>query len=106
MVAMLGYSEGLAGYKNETLRIIRELRELDRKSHVSPYYFGILEIGLGRLESSYRYFEQAYQERDGILIFLAADPIAEQCWNDPRFGMIVKKMGLQLRSPRPQAIRN
>ncbi len=106
MIAMLGYTQGLAGHKDETRKIIQELHELDRKSHISPYYFGILEIGLGRLEASYRYFEQAYKERDGIMIFLTADPIAEQCWNDPQFGTIAKNMGLHLRSPRPQSTRN
>jgi adenylate cyclase len=106
MMSMLGYAEGLAGHKEETRRIIRELRDLSAKSHVSPYYFGILEMGLGRMDVAYRYFEQAYKERDGILIFLAADPIAERSWNDPRFAELVKKMGLRLRSPRTQPARN
>jgi adenylate cyclase len=106
MLSMLGYTEGLAGRKEETRRIIQNLRVLDQKSHVSPYYFGILEMGLGRMDAAYEYFEKAYKERDGILIFLAADPIAEASWNDPRFGAIVRNMGLHVRSPRPQATRN
>jgi adenylate cyclase len=106
MLSMLGYTEGLAGHKDETRRIIQELRDLSRTSHVSPYYFGILEMGLGRMDAALQYFERAYEERDGILIFLAADPIAESCWNDPRFIELAKKMGLRLRSPRPQSARN
>jgi class 3 adenylate cyclase/TolB-like protein/Flp pilus assembly protein TadD len=106
MVSMLGFTEGLAGRKEQTRRIIRNLHALDQKSHVSPYYFGILEMGLGKMDAAYEYFEKAYKERDGILIFLAADPIAEASWNDPRFGAIVKNMGLHRRLPRPQATRN
>ncbi|MCX6132890.1 MAG: tetratricopeptide repeat protein [Ignavibacteriales bacterium] len=101
MLSMLGFAEGLAGHEEETRRIIRELRDLSKKSHVSPYYFGILEMGLGRMDEAFRYFQQAYEERDGILIFLAADPIAQQAWNDPRFVALSRKMGLQVRSPRP-----
>lgn len=99
MISMLGFTEGLAGHKEETRRIIQELRDLSRKSHVSPYYFGILELGLGRMDEAYRYFQQAYEERDGILIFLAADPIAQQVWNDQRFVALVGKMGLPVRTP-------
>jgi len=106
MLSMLGFAEGLGGHKEETRRIIRDLRDLSRKSHVSPYYFGILEMGLGRMDVAYQYFEQAYKERDGILIFLPADPIAEQSWNDPRFAELVKKMGLHLRPQRNHATRN
>lgn len=106
MVSMLGFAEGLAGHKEETRRIIQELRALSRKSHVSPYYFGILEMGLGRMDVAYRYFKQAYEERDGIMIFLAADPIAEQSWDDSRFAELVKNMGLHLRPQRKHATPN
>jgi hypothetical protein len=58
------------------------------------------------MDVAYQYFEQAYKERDGILIFLPADPIAEQSWSDPRFAELVKKMGLHLRSPRTRSIPN
>ncbi len=106
MLSVLGYAEGLAGHKEETRRIIQHLRDLSGKSHISPYYFGLLELGLGRMDAAYQYFEQAYEERDGILIFMTADPIADQSWNDPRFAELVKKMGLHLRTPRKHLTRN
>lgn len=103
MVSMLGFSEGLAGHPEATCKIIQDFRQLSKTSHVSPYYFGILEMGLGEMERAYEYLDKAYEERDGILIFLAADPVAERAWGDPRFVRLAKKMGLHLRSPRAQS---
>jgi len=100
MMSMLGFMEGLAGHTQAAEKIIQDLRRLSATSHVSPYYFGILEMGRGRMDEAYQYLEKAYEERDGIMIFLAADPIAERSWGDPRFGKLAKKMGLELRPPR------
>ena len=102
MLSMLGFTEGVAGHKDETRRIMRELRRLSQSSPVSPYYFALLEMGLGNRDASCRYFERAYEQRDGILIYLATDPIAESSWNDPRFISIIERMGLHARSPRSQ----
>jgi len=100
MISMLGYVEGLAGHKEKTRQIIRDLQKQSLRSHVSPYYFGILQMGLGDMTTAFRYFEQAYEERDGILIFLATDPIAQSCWGDARFRELAEKMRLHLRQPR------
>jgi hypothetical protein len=40
------------------------------------------------------YFYKAYDEKDGILIFLGIDPIAEDSWSNPRFIELMKKIGL------------
>jgi class 3 adenylate cyclase/TolB-like protein/Flp pilus assembly protein TadD len=106
MLSMLGHAEALAGHHDEARKIIQNLHQLSRTAHVSPYYFGILEMGLGQMDAAYRYFEKAYEERDGILIFLAADPIAERSWNDPRCAALAKKMGLHLRPQRKSTTLN
>jgi adenylate cyclase len=100
---LLGFSEGLAGHPEATRNIIQDFRQLSKTSHVSPYYFGILEMGLGEMDTAYNYLEKAYEEHDGIMIFLAADPVAERAWGDPRFAGLVKKMGLHLRPQRNQS---
>ena len=95
MVAMLGMTEGLAGHKEEARRIFADLQELSRKSHVSPYYFGIISIGLGEPDRAFEFLDQAYAERDGILVYLAVDPITQSIWSDPRFAALEKKIGLK-----------
>ena len=96
MLCMLADAEGLAGRKTEARKIFNDLKQMDRKTHVSPYYFGVIEFGLGEPDKAVEYLSKAYDERDGILIFSAVDPIAEAGWKHPRFRELLKKMGLQL----------
>ncbi len=95
MLSMLGFADGLAGKKDEWRKIFNDLKEMSRTTHVSPYYFGIMEIGHGDLNKSIDYFYSAYDERDGILIYTAIDPISEILWTHPRFIALMKRMGLR-----------
>ena len=94
MVAMLGLNEGLAGHKAEARKIYEDMKKASQTTPASAYYLGIISIGLGDLDQTFRYLEQAYAERDGILIYLPVDPVAEAIWPDPRFAALVKKIGL------------
>jgi len=93
MEAMLGLAQGLAGRKSEAQKIYDDMRS--RQPPVSPYYLGILSLGLGDSDRAMQYFERAYEERDGILIYLAVDPVAEAIWPDPRYVALAEKMGLR-----------
>ena len=92
---MLGLIQGLAGRKDETKKIYDEMLEASKRTPVSPYYLAILSVGLGDFDQAMHYFERAYEERDGILIYLPVDPVAESIWADPRFVTLVHKMGLE-----------
>ena len=97
MVVMLGLMQGLAGNKAETQKIYDAMLASSRKTPglTYAYYLGILSVGLGNFDQAMHYFEQAYAERDGILIYLAVDPVAETIWPDPRFAALIRKMGLK-----------
>jgi adenylate cyclase len=95
MVALLGMNEGLAGHRDEARRIYEDMVQQSRTAPVSSYAFGLISIGLGDVDRAFAYFEQALAERDGILIYLAVDPVAETVWSDPRYAALVRKMGLQ-----------
>jgi adenylate cyclase len=99
MLAMLALNEGEAGNKKEAQKIFDDLKTRSRTTYVSPYYFGIMEAGLGDMDKAMDYLEQAYNERDGILIFLGVDPVAESIWTQPRFSALIRKM--QLHNPAP-----
>ncbi len=95
MVAMLGLTQGLAGHGNEARKIYEDMLQMSRTTPVSPYNLGLISVGLRDLTQAFHYFDQAYEERDGILIYLPIDPVAETIWPDPRFAALMKKMGLK-----------
>ena len=94
MMAMRGLMLGLAGKKAETQKIYDDMLAASKQTHDGSHSLGILAVGLGDFNRAMDHFEQAYEERDGILIYLAVDPITESIWTNPRFAALVKKMGL------------
>ncbi|MSU70315.1 MAG: tetratricopeptide repeat protein [Opitutaceae bacterium] len=94
MISMLGMTQGFAGRKQEAQKTFDDLLERSQKTPVSPYYFAIVSVGLGEIDRAFQYFDQAYAERDGILIYLGVDPINDAIRPDPRFSALLKKMGL------------
>ncbi len=90
IAAMLGTAEGFAGRKADAQKIYDEMVA---KSE-APYYLAILSAGLGETDRAFKYFDEAFAQRDGILIYMAVEPAFGQLATDPRFGQLVKKMGL------------
>lgn len=93
MLSMLGLAYGIQGRVDETKKIFDEFTKLSHESYVSPYYFAILSVGLGNKDQAMDYLDKAYEERDGILIFLRIEPVASSVWPHPRFVALMKKMG-------------
>jgi adenylate cyclase len=94
IIAMLGVAQGRAGRKEEAQKTYAELVEMSRTTPVSPYCLGIIALGLGENDRGFALLDQAYAEREGILIYLPVDPVTAAFSTDPRFGVLVQKMGL------------
>jgi len=94
IIAMLALAEGLAGKKAEAQKIYDEMLEQSKHTTVSPYYFGIILVGLGETDRAIQCFDQAFLEKEGIMIYLNLDPVIADVRFDPRTQAIVKKMGL------------
>ncbi len=95
IVAILGLTEGLAGHRAEALKIRSELEAMAGTAPVSPYYFALVELGLGETDRAFSHLEEALAEREGILIYVGVDPISARfVAEDPRFQALRRRMGL------------
>lgn len=92
IVAMLGLAQGQAGRKDEARKTYAEMVEMARTTPVSPYYLGLIALGLGETDRGFELLQQAYAEREGILIYLPVDPVTEPFSPDPRFQDLVRKI--------------
>ncbi len=90
IIAMLGLAQGLAGRKAEARALFDELAQTPG----TPYYLALVSVGLGENDAAFRYFDEALAQRDGILIYLAAEPLTYRLSSDPRFRGLLQKMGL------------
>jgi eukaryotic-like serine/threonine-protein kinase len=90
----LGFAYAVAGKRTEAMEVLASLEDLDKERYVPAYNFAIIYAGLGDLDKSFDWFEQARKERSGFLPFLKVEPVVDGLRSDPRFDELLKKIGL------------
>lgn len=90
IAAMLGFAEGRAGKKSDAQRIYDEMVQ---KSE-TPYCLALVSAGLGETDRAFKYLDAAVAQRDGVMIYMAVEPGTALLAADPRFGVLLKKIGL------------
>jgi tetratricopeptide (TPR) repeat protein len=94
-LGVLGLNYALAGQKDKAQELLTELEERSRKGYVSSFWVATIYHGLGYRDRAFEWFEKAYEERDGNLIYITAPPPYASLRPDPRFKKLIKKMGLE-----------
>jgi len=92
--AGLGRAYALAGKKTDALRIVDELREVSRRAYLPPYLLAIVHAALGEREQAFSWLDKAYEERQAYLVWLNVDPAVDPLRSDPRFPVLLRRVGL------------
>jgi tetratricopeptide (TPR) repeat protein len=92
----MAYNFALAGNTEGSLQIAKDLSE--EKSYVSPAYLAAIYAGLGNKNEAFRLLDQAVDERSGSLVFLNVEPIVDKLRSDPRFDVLLRRVGLRVGS--------
>jgi hypothetical protein len=74
--------------------MLMDMDKLSRNAYVTKYYLASVQAALGDKDKAFESLESAYKERDGDLIYLNVDPKFDILRSDPRFEMMLKKIGL------------
>ncbi len=93
-LAFRGYAHGLLGERARALAIIDRLLAQRSQQYVSAYYFAVVYTALGMTDDAMLWLERALEERSDFLIYLAVDPIFDPLRADPRFGDLLRRVGL------------
>ena len=91
----LGYAYGVAGQRKEALEVLARLERLSRTSYVQPYLFALVHLGLGGKDEAFRWLEQAVNEHSDELLFVRVDPALDSLRDDPRFKVLLRRMGIK-----------
>jgi hypothetical protein len=91
---MLGHLHAVSGNRTEATSILEELRELYRGNKISAYDLAVIYAGLGENEQAFEFLRKSYEERTGGLLLLKSEPIFESLRSDPRYGELLRRMGL------------
>ncbi len=77
----------LAGNQSAARQQLEKLQERDRQDFVSPTCFAWIDLARGDNDAACRWFEQAVQERDCLVLLGAYGPVPPPA-DDPRFGAL------------------
>jgi serine/threonine-protein kinase len=94
-VANLGYLHAVSGKRDQANRMLGELIERTQTEYVSPCDIASVYAGLGDKAKAFAWLEKAFQERDGSMVGLKADPYWDSLRDDPRFTDLLRRVGLQ-----------
>ena len=93
IVAAIGYTYALAGRQEDAYNMVELLIEKSEEEYVSPFWMAVVYVGLNNHELSMHWLEQAYEDRDGAIIYLYVIPIFDPLRSDQRFINLLKKIG-------------
>ncbi|MGI9068854.1 MAG: tetratricopeptide repeat protein [Pyrinomonadaceae bacterium] len=96
MLAVLGHFYSMAGKQTQARSVLEQLNELSNRCYVSPLDMAIVYTGLGEKEPTFEWFEKAYQERAGALIYLKVEALYDSLRSEPRFNDLLRRMNLAL----------
>jgi len=92
LVAGLGRACALSGRKDEAEILLQELQERAASEYILPTYFAGLHASLGNADEAFRWLDQAYRERDPLMVFLRVPSSLDSLRADPRFDKLLKQM--------------
>ncbi|MDA2929903.1 hypothetical protein MYX84_08150, partial [Acidobacteria bacterium AH-259-O06] len=93
VVGVLGYCYALLGKGNKAQQLLDELKERSERRYVSPISIVLIYIGLGEKDRAFEWLEKAHEERDRWLAWLKVDPVFDSLRSDPRFRVLLNKVG-------------
>ena len=91
--AGLGWIYGLAGRRNDALRVLAQFKELEKDSFVDQYNLAMIYIGLGDNDQAFRTLDRGLLNSTSIA-FLKGDPFWSTVRSDPRYADLLRRMGL------------
>ncbi len=90
----LAYANAVFGNKKEALQMLAQYQARAGREPVPAYDVAMIYAGLGDKEKALSWLEKSYQNREARLVNLKQHPRFEALHSDPRFGELLRRIGL------------
>jgi serine/threonine-protein kinase len=90
MGAMLGFSYGMAGRREDALRVLSKLQELQHSEGLPAQEVGLVYLGMNDLNNALPLFRDAIQEKYPPTQSIFIDPMYDRLRADPRYPELVR----------------
>ena len=99
-VAAHAHALALSGKRSDATRVVSELIERSRTTYVAAYEIAVIFAGLGDVDATFEWLQNAVREHCTWLVHLGWDARFRSMRSDPRFAAIVRAVGLPLHAVR------
>ncbi len=99
----LGQCLAASGHGAEAEAILVELAATSPARYVSAVHIALIHLALGQTDRAFAFLEKAFTERAWGLAFLLVEPKADPLRADPRFGVLMHRIGFSASAGNPQA---
>ena len=104
LLALAGRAHAEMGMRPEALGVLEELRQESARRYVSPILTALVLGSLDERDEAFRLYDLAYEKRAGDLAFLRVPNVSlpdqgSAVRSDPRFRVLLTKMGLDWPAP-------
>ena len=94
MAAYLAHACGRNGQEEEAADLTDQLANAASERYIPADYMAVAYLGLDRTDEAFEWLTKAIDERSLHLVFLGVDPVFDALRPDPRFGALLKTIGL------------
>jgi tetratricopeptide (TPR) repeat protein len=91
---MLACFYGYLGHRDKAEALLKGMEERYRDGYASAFWTAVAYGGMGRMDEAFAALDRAVEERDAALLFINVVPRVVGFHDDPRFGGILKRIGL------------
>jgi DNA-binding winged helix-turn-helix (wHTH) protein/TolB-like protein/Tfp pilus assembly protein PilF len=92
--ALLSYVYAMAGETSKADELLDELKKIQPPHYISPFHIALIHAAKGEMDQAFEWLEKACENKDPWLVLLRSEPRAESLRKDPRFEVILQKIGL------------
>lgn len=93
-LAARGHLLGIVGRKKEAEAVLARLDSMSQHQYVTAYGVALVYQSLGQKDSAFIWLDRAVSERTHWLVWLNRDPRWQPLRADPRFKLVVRRVGL------------
>ncbi len=91
----LAYSYAVSGQREEALKLLADLENLQKRRYVGPFAFAMVYLGLGDNDRFFDYMTRYVKEEEGGIGGMPYSPYFKRVRSDPRFSLLLRKMNLE-----------
>jgi DNA-binding winged helix-turn-helix (wHTH) protein/TolB-like protein/Flp pilus assembly protein TadD len=92
--AHIAHVLAISGKKSEARAALAALQKHATRQYVPPYDIALIYSGLGETDQAFKWLEKAYADHSTEMIYFKVDPMLESLRSDPRYQVLLRRMGL------------